>query len=60
LGTLRMTLGRLAVFPPSTRQEATSVAPFQLAYTVVLDPVLKAVIAGDMAGVPRHCRRYTR
>src|SRR5271170_6794314 len=49
---------------PSTRQEASSVAPFQLAYTTVL-PLLsvRAAPAGLVSGRPSHgasVARYVR
>ena len=43
-----------ALAPASTRQETTSVAPFQLAYTVVLPSVRRAAPAGGVSGRPTH------
>ena len=47
--------------PASTCQRATSVAPFQLAYTTTRRPrVRRAAIAGDVAGRPVHGARSAR
>ena len=46
-----------ALPPPSTRQAATLVAPFQLTYTVILRPWRVVATAGGVAGVPFHGNR---
>ncbi len=43
-----------AVAAPSTRQAVACVAPFQLAYTVVVEPVRSAAPAGLVSGSPTH------
>ena len=44
-----------AVVPPSTRQRATSVAPFQLAYTSAAPcAVRRAATVGTLGGVVDH------
>ncbi len=37
-----------------TFQETTCVAPFQLAYTTVLEPAARAAPAGGLSGSPTH------
>src|SRR4051812_10736026 len=47
--------------PPSTRQEATWVAPFQLAYTLMAPPGRGVCPAeGAVAGCPLQGKRYAR
>ena len=48
--------------PASTCQEATSVSPFQLAYTAVESPVVRilALTAGAVSGWPTQGKRKTR
>src|SRR5206468_12023981 len=48
--------------PAMTRQDATSVAPFQLAYTIVSSPVVLrlARTAGGVSGRPRQGKRKAR
>ena len=47
--------------PARTRQAATSVAPFQLAYTVVEPSLLgETAIAGSVGGCAFHWNRYAR
>jgi hypothetical protein len=60
LRALATVLSELELPPPSTRQDATPVAPFQLAYTVVRPPVVEAATAGLVAGIPLHPMRYAR
>ena len=49
-------------WPASTLQEATPVAPFQLAFTIVSSPVSLALarIAGGTAGRALHGKRKAR
>jgi hypothetical protein len=48
------------VLPPRKRQRATSVAPFQLAYTVSSRPSVELATAGTVRGVPRHGKTKAR
>src|SRR5580704_12778594 len=56
------TVARLeALAPVSSLQALTSVAPFQLAYTVVpVGPPARRANAGGCAGVPVHAKRNAR
>src|SRR6266705_7190605 len=58
------TLDREApVLPAKTVQEATSVAPFQLAYTIAPPPPCRTAAAGSSVGWPFHSlanARYDR
>lgn len=65
-GALATGASACAEAPPSTRQLATCVAPFQEAYTVVAGPlapaaflacVVAAAIAGGSLGWPAHWKR---
>jgi len=44
----------VALRPPRTRHDRTWVAPFQLAYTIVLPPVRRAAAEGGLSGMPTH------
>jgi hypothetical protein len=62
LAALRLTVRLRCVFenPDSTRQAANLVAPFQLAYTVVLPLLLRTAPLGGYSGSPTHPCRSTR
>jgi hypothetical protein len=52
LGTVERAVNELGELPASSCQEATSVAPFQLVNTVMLEPLRLATIVGDVVGCP--------
>ena len=47
----------VALDPPSTRQEATFVAPFHVTHTIVLLPTFRVATRGSVCGVPTHGKR---
>ena len=61
-GIVAWTVSEVGVGPASTRQEATSVAPFQLANTAVESPVAssRALATGGDSGWPLQLKRKAR